>query len=252
MCCIRLAENTARKKIAVLAPLHNFVELHLCSWGMYRQLIRNLLNIDISSTCPDNIVNFGLLTAEICWRVWGTPANFNGFHVLAALLHSTLIVSISQTLRRWTEGATYIWQGGHHVGHWPTFLVCFSFPYCYFLFGSVWQIKLALSFGAHINIVHRIVSYRILSSSITRLPREEAMLFTQAHRCRYRATVRHCSHTITATIAGFNIRTVRSIPHWELEVLHKLTRFDKIIWRQQLPHSKNTDYCTHVSVLLFM
>jgi len=30
------------------------------------------------------MVNFGLLTAEICWRVWGTPANFNGFHVLAA------------------------------------------------------------------------------------------------------------------------------------------------------------------------
>jgi len=25
-------------------------------------------------------------------------------------------------LRRWTEGATYIRQGGHHVGHWPTFL----------------------------------------------------------------------------------------------------------------------------------
>jgi len=32
-------------------------------------------------------VNFGLLTAEICWRVWGTPATFNGFCVLAALLH---------------------------------------------------------------------------------------------------------------------------------------------------------------------
>jgi len=32
-------------------------------------------------------------------------------------------VGVSQTLRRWTEGATYIWQGGHHVGHWPTFLV---------------------------------------------------------------------------------------------------------------------------------
>jgi len=73
------------------------------------------------------MVNFGLLTAEICWRVWGTPANFNGFLILAALLHGTLVVGVSQTLRRWTEGATYIWQGGHHVGHWPTFLVvCLS------------------------------------------------------------------------------------------------------------------------------
>jgi len=44
------------------------------------------------------MVNFGLLTAEIRWRVWGTPANFNGFRVLAALLHSTLVVGVSQTL----------------------------------------------------------------------------------------------------------------------------------------------------------
>jgi len=42
---------------------------------------------------------------------------------LVALLHDNLVVGVSQTLRRWTEGATYIWQGGHHVGYWPTFLV---------------------------------------------------------------------------------------------------------------------------------
>jgi len=39
------------------------------------------------------MVNFGLLWAEICWRVWDTPANFNGFRVLAALLHGTVWVS---------------------------------------------------------------------------------------------------------------------------------------------------------------
>jgi len=67
------------------------------------------------------MVNFGPLMAEICWQVWGTPPNFNGFRFLAALLHGTLVVGINQTLRRWTEGVTYIWQGGHHSGHWPTF-----------------------------------------------------------------------------------------------------------------------------------
>jgi len=41
----------------------------------------------MSSTCPHNMVNFGLLAAEIGWPVWGTPANFNWFCVLAALLH---------------------------------------------------------------------------------------------------------------------------------------------------------------------
>jgi len=55
------------------------------------------------------------------------PANFNGFRVLAALLHGTVVVGVSQTLRRWTEGSTYIRHGGNHVGHWPTFLVKFIF-----------------------------------------------------------------------------------------------------------------------------
>jgi len=62
------------------------------------------------------MVNFGPLVAEIVLLVWGTPANFNGFLVLAALLHGTLVVGVSQTLRRRTEGTTYIRQGGHHVG----------------------------------------------------------------------------------------------------------------------------------------
>jgi len=66
-------------------------------------------------------VNFGPLAAEIGSGVWGTPANFNGFRVLAALLHGTQAVGVTQTLRLLTEGATYIWQGGHHVGYWPTF-----------------------------------------------------------------------------------------------------------------------------------
>ena len=51
------------------------------------------------------------------------PGNFNGFRVLAAaLLHGTLVVGVSQTAAS-NEGATYIRQGDHHVGHWPTFLV---------------------------------------------------------------------------------------------------------------------------------
>jgi len=45
-------------------------------------------------------VNFGLLAAEIVSLVWGTPANFNGFRVLAALLHVSQVVGVSQTLRR--------------------------------------------------------------------------------------------------------------------------------------------------------
>jgi len=37
---------------------------------------KNLLNGNISSICPHYMVNFGPLTAEICWRVWSTPSKF--------------------------------------------------------------------------------------------------------------------------------------------------------------------------------
>ena len=80
-------------KIAIWAPSHNFVE------GMCRQSEKNLLSSNISSTCPHNMANVGPLTAEIGSVVWGTPANFNGFCILVALLHCTLVVGVSQTLR---------------------------------------------------------------------------------------------------------------------------------------------------------
>ena len=44
------------------------------------------------------MVNFGLLAAEIGPVVLGSPANFNGFRVLAALLHGTPVVGVSQTV----------------------------------------------------------------------------------------------------------------------------------------------------------
>jgi len=72
------------QKIAICTPSHNFV-------GQIRHIStieKNLLSSDISPTYPYNMVNFGPLAAEIISLIWGTPANFNGFRVLAALLHS--------------------------------------------------------------------------------------------------------------------------------------------------------------------
>ena len=60
-----------------------------------------LLNSNISPTCPYNMVYFGLPAVEVASLVWAcTPANFNGFRVLTALLHGTLVVGVSETLRR--------------------------------------------------------------------------------------------------------------------------------------------------------
>ena len=67
---------------------------------MCRQSEKKLVN-----QMAHNMVNFGPLAAEIGPVVWGTPANFNGFCILAVLLHSTPAVRVSQTLQRWTDGA---------------------------------------------------------------------------------------------------------------------------------------------------
>jgi len=66
---------------------------------MYRQSEKqNLLNSNISSTCPHNMVNFGPLAAKIGLPVWSTPTNFNGFRILALLLCRCCSVEVNQTL----------------------------------------------------------------------------------------------------------------------------------------------------------
>jgi len=103
MCCTRLAGNAGRKKIAKNSPSgHHRTALsgYIFATKAHTDNREKLLNGSISPTCPYNMVNFGPLAAEIISLVWGTPANFNGFRVLAALLHGILVVGVTQTLRR--------------------------------------------------------------------------------------------------------------------------------------------------------
>ena len=51
------------------------------------------------------------------------PCKFQQVSRLGSVTARHLVVGVSQSLRRWTEGATYVRQGDHHVGHWPTYLV---------------------------------------------------------------------------------------------------------------------------------
>jgi len=60
---------------------------------MYRQSEKKL----VKRQYLPNITNFRLLAAEIVSLVWGTQANFNRFRVLAALLHGTLVLGVSET-----------------------------------------------------------------------------------------------------------------------------------------------------------
>jgi len=74
---------------------------------------KNLLNTNISSTSPHNMVNFNPLMAETGWRVWSTPANFNGVSILASLLQRHRSIEVNQTLHNvWPfAGLVYIFGG---------------------------------------------------------------------------------------------------------------------------------------------
>ena len=93
MCCTRLAGNTGgRKNDAKNRHLRTIAQLcraissqlrHISTIG--KKLVKQQY---LPHIYPYNMVNFGPLAAEIVSLVWSTPANFNGFRVLAALLHS--------------------------------------------------------------------------------------------------------------------------------------------------------------------
>jgi len=100
MCCTRLAEKYRTQKIAKNSPSeHHPTNLSGCIFPT-KACINNqkkLLNSNIFSTCPHNVANFGLLVAEITSGVWGTPANFNGYRVLASLLQRRRSPEANQT-----------------------------------------------------------------------------------------------------------------------------------------------------------
>jgi len=99
MYCTWLAENTGRKK----SPK-----------------IFYLLSSNTSSTCPHNIVNFRPTSG---WDLFGSLRHPCKFQWVSHFGNITARHSSSgrQPDWHWTEGSTYIRQGGHHVGHWPTF-----------------------------------------------------------------------------------------------------------------------------------
>jgi len=77
---------------------------------------KKLLNSNISPTSPHNVANVGPPTAEIGiigWRVWGTPANFNAFHVLASLYCSD--VAHRRPTKLCTRSLAVCWAGTLYV-----------------------------------------------------------------------------------------------------------------------------------------
>ena len=116
------------------------------------------------------MVNFGSLAAEIDLPVCGTPANFNGFHFLAALLHGSQVVSVSQTAA---------FNRGRHLcsagrpSHWALahILICsfgsFYCKGCYILgWKAGWKLRVGLRGWRSLRIR---VSVSGKNDSVTRL-----------------------------------------------------------------------------------
>jgi len=75
-----------RQKFAIWAPSHNFVELYLRNWGMYRQSEKPL-NSNVSPTRPYNMV-IGELRPTSGWDLLaglGHPCKFQRFSRLGSV-----------------------------------------------------------------------------------------------------------------------------------------------------------------------
>jgi len=91
MCCTQLAENTGHKARAKNRHLRTIAQLRRAIYTTKarvdnrKKLVKQQYLLQMCSQYGEN---FGPLAAKVCWRVWGTPANINGFCILATLLHS--------------------------------------------------------------------------------------------------------------------------------------------------------------------
>jgi len=102
MCCTRLAENTDRKNYAKNRHVSTIAQLCRATSLQLRYVStigKKLVKRQISPAYVLTICwTSAQLTAEIFWRVWGTSANFNGFCILASLLHRRRLTAANQTL----------------------------------------------------------------------------------------------------------------------------------------------------------
>ena len=85
------------------------------------------------------MLNFGPLTAEICWRVWGTPANFNEFRVSPSLLQRRRLTEVNQTLHNvWSSLGLVYYTHIHFRGLLPPNGI---------LHGTKFTLRLSLAFS---------------------------------------------------------------------------------------------------------
>jgi len=104
---MRLAGNTRRKNDAKIRHLRTIAQFYRAISSQLRHVStigKNMLNSNISSTCPHSTVNFGLLTAEI------GSANFK-FQRVSRLAFITAATSLTGGQPNFARSLAVSWVG---------------------------------------------------------------------------------------------------------------------------------------------
>jgi len=143
-CIVRVTQsNWVKMWFSCFSVLPGNAEAQVISGGIVKRLLIAYFIRNISAKNYQNPFMFLKVIANQRWDVfwdiayihfWGlllhhgilpgakfTLRQILRSPILAVSLHGTRAVGGSQALRRSADGATYIRQGGHHVGHRPTF-----------------------------------------------------------------------------------------------------------------------------------
>ena len=120
-CCTprRLPGNAGRKKVAKNRNLGTIAQLCRAISSQLRHV--STIGKNTSSRCPPQ---YGELRPASGWDRSGSLGHPSQFQPLSRLDSLTARQSSSgrqPNFRRLTEGTTYVRQGDHRVGHWPTF-----------------------------------------------------------------------------------------------------------------------------------
>jgi len=130
MCCTRLTENAGCKKSPKICHLGTIAQLCPAISSQLRHVLAiriKLLNSNISSTCHHNMVNFGPLMAEICWRALGHPIKFQWVSHLGSITaqHSSSgsepnFAALNRGRHLHSEG----WPSRWALAHMSSFIYC--------------------------------------------------------------------------------------------------------------------------------
>jgi len=149
--CTQLAGNAGPKKLPKIFHLGTIAQL---CWAISLQL-RHASTIGkklVKHRCiPHMSSQYGELRPTSGWDPLASLGHPSKFQRVSRLGSITAWYSSSGHERRWTEGATCIRQGGHHVRHWPTFLV----SYCKMQQSQLHDWTTSCHTGHHCTIEHK-------------------------------------------------------------------------------------------------